>query len=364
MERKAPAIYYDGLTSKPWEALVSVHGSNTLEVSVVGADGRPETFHWPMEHKGLQWERSGNHMLRLHFGDHPRKVLIVRDELFVQSFALRMRYSGRQGTYDRVLSAARSGPALFFLAVIGLLVGGYLWALPWASERLALLMPRSMDVQLGDAMYAGMAPSLNEDTARSAILQRFADQLQVAPGFKPTFHYVSDDQVNAFAMPGGHIVVFSGIAEKMTKPGQLAALLAHEGTHVEERHSTRMIMRSMGSYVFLSLLLGDLSGVVGVIAQNADNIRGMGYSRSLESEADATGQERMKAGGVDPEGMVHLLELLEQEAQDMPEELSFLSSHPLTKERIAKARAKAAELGQVNVADSLQATLFEQLVKP
>ena len=186
----------------------------------------------------------------------------------------------------------------------------------------------------------------------------------VAPHFKPTFHYVNDDQVNAFAMPGGHIVVFSGIAEKMTMPGQLAALLAHEGTHVEERHSTRMIMRSMGSYVFLSLLLGDLSGVAGVIAQNADNIRGLGYSRSLESEADGVGQERMKASGMDPAGMVNLLELLDKEAQDMPEELSFLSSHPLTAERMDKARAKAAELGPVAQADSTQAALFTQLLKP
>jgi predicted Zn-dependent protease len=275
-----------------------------------------------------------------------------------------MRYTGRQGTYDRVLSAARSGPALFFLAVIALLVGGYVWVLPWASERLALLMPRSLDVQLGDAMFEGMSASLNEDTERSAILQRFGDQLNVAPHFKPTFHYVNDDQVNAFAMPGGHIVVFSGIAEKMTTPGQLAALLAHEGTHVEERHSTRMIMRSMGSYVFLSLLLGDLSGVAGVIAQNADNIRGLGYSRSLESEADGVGQERMKASGVDPAGMVNLLELLDKEAQDMPEELSFLSSHPLTTERMDKARAKAAELGPVAQVDSTQAALFTELLKP
>jgi Zn-dependent protease with chaperone function len=364
VERKAPAVYYDGLTSKPWEAFVGVHGSNTLEVDVVGADGRAETFHWPLEHKGMQWERSGNTMLRIHFGEHPRKVLIVRDELFIQSFALRMRYSGRQGVYDRVLGAARSGPALFFLAVIALLVGGYVWVLPWASERLALLMPRSLDVQLGDAMFEGMSASLNEDTERSAILQRFGDQLNVAPHFKPTFHYVNDDQVNAFAMPGGHIVVFSGIAEKMTTPGQLAALLAHEGTHVEERHSTRMIMRSMGSYVFLSLLLGDLSGVAGVIAQNADNIRGLGYSRSLESEADGVGQERMKASGVDPAGMVNLLELLDKEAQDMPEELSFLSSHPLTTERMDKARAKAAELGPVAQVDSTQAELFTQLLKP
>lgn len=57
--------------------------------------------------------------------------------------------------------------------------------------------------------------------------------------------------MNAFKLPGGHIVVFTGILEKMDSSDELAALLAHEATHVEERHSTRMDGPSMAGYLFL-----------------------------------------------------------------------------------------------------------------
>jgi predicted Zn-dependent protease len=113
--------------------------------------------------------------------------------------------------------------------------------------------------------------------------------------------------------------------------------------------------------MFVSLLVGDVSAVVAVVAENADKLRNMGYGRGLESEADEIGQERMKENGVDPEGMVHLLRLLEQEAMDMPEELSFLSSHPLTKDRIANAEARARELGAPGTPNSGLDPLFSAL---
>lgn len=225
-----------------------------------------------------------------------------------------------------------------------------------------MAMPRSLDVQLGDGMYSSMSSTLNIDEERSKVLQQFGDKLQLCPSYTPRYHVVNDAQVNAFAMPGGHIVVFTGLLEKMEEPEELVALLGHEATHVEERHSTRMIMRNLGSYMFISLLLGDVSAVVTVAAQNADNIRNMGYSRSLETDADQVGQERMKANGVDPNGMVGLLELLEAEAQEMPDEISFLSSHPLTKDRISNAKKKAAALGPTPAMDPELKLLFERLV--
>jgi predicted Zn-dependent protease len=257
-----------------------------------------------------------------------------------------MRYSGRQGLYDRTLAIARSGPFLFFLGVIALLVATYVWLLPWGAERLALLAPRTLDDKLGETAFEQMRIGLDIDEERSAALQAFGDRLRLSPDHRLRYHVVKDDQVNAFALPGGHIVVFTGILDRMEEPGELAAMLAHEGTHVQERHSTRIMARSLASYMFVSLLVGDVSAVVAVAAENADKLRNMGYGRGLESDADAIGQERMKENGVDPEGMVRLLQLLEREAMDMPEEISFLSSHPLTKERIANAERKARDLGK------------------
>lgn len=356
MEREVQAIYYDGATSKPQEAVVRVSDMNSLEVRLPNGD----RFQWPLEHHGMEWERSST-LLRLSFGEHPRRVLLIRDEPFIKSFALRMRYSGRQGAYDRILVFARSGPVLFFLAVIALLVSAYLWILPWTAERLAMVVPDEVDVRIGETAYQQMALALEEDPERTKLLQEFGDQLKLSPSYTPTYHVVKDEQVNAFALPGGHIVVFTGILDKMDSSDELAALLAHEATHVEERHSTRMIARSMAGYLFLSLLIGDVNAVVAVVAENANALRNLDYGRGLESEADGQGQARLLENGVDPMAMVKLLELLEREAIDMPEQLAFLSSHPLTEQRIDNAKAKAKELGLPAAPNTELDALFQRL---
>ena len=362
MEQRIAAVFYDGVTSKPWEAFVGVREPNTLEVEVPGfsAGVHGDRFQWPIEHKGMQWERTPN-ALRLSFGEHPRRVVIVRDPLFIKSFAVRMRYTGRQGGYDRLLSLARSGPALFVIGVLLFLVACYFWVLPWGAERLSLLLPRSVDERIGQVAYNGMSSELQVDEERSKALQAFGDRLQLSPHYALRYHVVREEQVNAFALPGGDIVVFTGILDRMDEPGELAALLAHEATHVEERHSTRMLVRNLAGYLFLSLLIGDVNGVMAVLAQNAENIRTLGYGRGLESDADRIGQERMKANGVDPIGMAHLLELLEREAHDVPGSLAFLSSHPLTAERITKAREHAAELGGAGEEPEELMALFRDL---
>ena len=147
----------------------------------------------------------------------------------------------------------------------------------------------------------------------------------------------------------------------MESPGQLAALLAHEATHVEERHSMRMLVRQGASYLFLSLVLGDVNAVVALLAENADNIRNLTYSRSLETDADLVGMERMARVGVHPEGMVQLLELLQREAAELPEALAFLSSHPLTEQRIAKAREQAFSMEVLGRGDFELDRLFQAL---
>ena len=156
-------------------------------------------------------------------------------------------------------------------------------------------------------------------------------------------------------------MVFSGIVNGMEHHEQLAALLAHEATHVDERHSMRMMVRQMAGYLFLSMLLGDVNAVVAVLVENADNIRNMSYSRNLETDADQHGMERMAAAGVDPQGMVQLLELLEAETDEVPGALSFLSSHPLTEDRIAKAQANTTKNSGPFSTDPELERLFDSL---
>lgn len=354
MNGAVPATYYGADAARPHPAEAEWVSTGVIAIRL--AD-RTET--WDLRAPGTTWEISAG-ALRITHGAE-RHVIIVKDPIVVKSWTAHLRThrirKSREGRTAWLLTLPLALP--LGLIVVGLAV--YFWVLPWASERLAMKLPPEVDVQLGDPMFEGMRSGLDIDTAGSATLQAFADKLVIAPTFKLRLHLVKDDQVNAFAMPGGHIVVFTGILEKMDRAGQLAALLAHEGTHVEKRHSTRGLARDLAGSFFLALVLGDGSGLGGLLAQKGDELKGLDYSRDLETEADTIGIARLRESGVDSEGMVALLELLEREAGDMPEGTSFLSSHPLTKDRITLARAKASAAGATRSASSELDSLFSVL---
>lgn len=349
--------FYDGLSSLPKEARVQWISMELLEVDHEGVRNS-----WPIKDPRFSWEATGG-SLRLSFGTPPQ-VVIITDDLVKRQFQEHFQRTAKHRKADATVPLLFSRPVLFLLSLVALGVAAYIWLMPLLAGWMATLLPVDADRRIGEAYWSSMAPTLKLDTARSAALQRFGDRLELAPEFKLRFHVAVDDQVNAFALPGGHIVVYTGILDRMKEPGELAALLAHEGTHVQLRHSTRSIMRELSGAVFLSLIIGDVGTLSTLVAEHADNLRGLAYSRGLETEADAVGMERMAADGVDPQGMVQLLHLLEREAQDMPEGFAFLSSHPLTKERIDAAVEKAGTLKEASAQDAELKSLFEALSGP
>jgi Zn-dependent protease with chaperone function len=351
MSTSANAIYYDAANQQPREARVEWTSPEALQVEVAG-----ERQHWSVRNTHFSWEISAE-ALRVSHGDPPA-VLIIRDPATIRAWTTHFGRNKLKRKRSASVPWLIRIPLMLPLGFIAAAVAVYLWVLPFAAERLALMLPPETDVRLGEAMYTGMKPTLHEDTARSAALQRFGDRLHLAPSFKPTFHVVEDEQVNAFALPGGHIVVYTALLDKLTTPEELAALLAHESTHVEKRHSTRAVARDLSGTLFLSLMVGDATAIAGIAAKHVDELRGLSYSRALESEADAEGIERLKLAHVDPHGMVDLLHVLGEGNADVPEEVAFLSTHPLTKERLAMAEAAAAAAGQAPTQDPELLRLF------
>jgi beta-barrel assembly-enhancing protease len=354
MSQPVHVTYYGDDAAKPQEA--TMEWLDASRIRVVFADHVEE---WNVRGLGFGWELSAGALRVMH--GSPRHTAIIREPQAIQAWTTHFKsLKVKHSTEDRV-PWILGIPMMIPIGFIALCIAAYVWLLPYVSERLVLALPVETDVRMGDAMFTNMATTLTIDEARSKALQAFGDRLQLSPSFKLRLHVVKDEQVNAFAMPGGHIVVYTGILEKMKEPGELAALLAHEGTHVEKRHSTRGMARDLSGSLFLSLVLGDIGDVVGIAAKKGDELRGLSYSRDLETEADTIGIARLYASGVDPAGMVHLLNLLEREAQDMPEGVSFLSSHPLTKDRIAQAEARVAMLGTPAVRPQELDSLFSRL---
>jgi Zn-dependent protease with chaperone function len=155
--------------------------------------------------------------------------------------------------------------------------------------------------------------------------------------------YVSDDEeVNAYALPGGIIVVNQGMIDEAESAEELAGVLAHEVQHVEHRHTLQQMIGSAGWAAVLAVVLGDVSAVTAIVIHQLGNLRN---SRKLESEADTEGMKSLARAGIPLDGMASLFRRLQaEEARRGGEGPALLSSHPATAERIADLEQLASTL--------------------
>ena len=173
---------------------------------------------------------------------------------------------------------------------------------------------------------------------------------------KFTFLIMKDRSINAFALPGGFVVVHSGLILATTSESELAGVLAHEISHVTQRHIARGIQNASRSSLVATaamlagILLGAVSGnanvgMAGVIAgQNAAIQHQLNFSRENEFEADRVGIGVMAAAGYDPNGMATFFDTLGRRmggGGPNAKILEFLQTHPVTSARVAEARSRA-----------------------
>jgi predicted Zn-dependent protease len=171
-----------------------------------------------------------------------------------------------------------------------------------------------------------------------AILDRLVAALPRSP-YRFNLTVLRDTSVNAFAAPGGFIVVTSGLLRAARTPEELAGVLAHEIQHVTRRHSTRAIIREMPLRLAISALFGG-SGVEAA-AGMVGSLGALRYRRADEVEADLEGMRLLNAAHVDPAGMISFMRTLETRYESAPRLASYLSSHPRTADRIAALAALA-----------------------
>jgi len=160
-------------------------------------------------------------------------------------------------------------------------------------------------------------------------------------------YVVDSTDVNAFALPGGFVFVNRGLIEEAGSPEEVAGVLAHEMTHVLERHGLRNVVARAGMWLIVGLLFGDASGAGGLIAGGASELLNLSFSRTQEEAADLGGLELLYAARIDPEGLPDFFERLLDEEQEKPGAAipSFLSSHPETLERINTIRTEIRQRG-------------------
>jgi len=235
--------------------------------------------------------------------------------------------------------------------VFGLLVGAPLLLMglfllfhqQFVDAVAAHVSPR-LERQLGDSAFAQIATTttLITDGSMHGALERIA--ARVTPDSRHTyrFHLVDDDSVNAFALPGGIIVVHTGLIAATARPEELAGVLAHEIQHVELRHSLKAVLRAAGLSLLWSLIAGDVGSTLA--GQAADQLLSLKFSRDAEREADAAGFDLLVERGIDPRGMVSFFATLARHGDTAPPAL--LSTHPASEAREAALAAQVANLAR------------------
>ncbi|GAB4295357.1 MAG: M48 family metallopeptidase [Desulfuromonadia bacterium] len=186
-------------------------------------------------------------------------------------------------------------------------------------------------------------------------LQRYLDSMggRLLSGvrevrFPYTFTVVQDDTLNAFAIPGGHVYIHTGLIRAARSEHELAGVLAHEINHVVARHGTRQMTQEYGYGLLLQIVLGNNPGMLTQMAANLFGKAGaMSYSRSMETQADLLAIETMVRAGYDPEGLLSFFTLLQGTTKENPSKLArYFSSHPPTSERIQLVRAEIQKQGR------------------
>jgi predicted Zn-dependent protease len=211
-----------------------------------------------------------------------------------------------------------------------------------ADVGLKLITPE-YEAKLGDEMFQSAIPPTSIDGKRTAMIQSFANKLELSKTYNIQVSVMKSDDINAFAIPGGHIVVYAGLIEKMKSHEELVALLGHEASHINERHTTRAMLKDLSSKLFLIFFM-DVSQVGAILLLNADRLRGLSYSRGLEKEADEEGLKIMLKNKVNLNGMVQLFETLQ--IADTVHTPDILNTHPLTEKRIMYTKENIRKANQ------------------
>lgn len=148
---------------------------------------------------------------------------------------------------------------------------------------------------------------------------------------KLKIHVLNKDEINAFALPNGHLIVYSGLIKDTNNPEELASVICHEIAHIERNHVMKKLVKEIGLSVLISMTTKD--GGPEVIKQTAKMLSSTAFDRSLEKEADLQAVDYLVNAKVNPKPFADFLFKLSDNEGDTSKNLTWISTHPDSKER-------------------------------
>lgn len=313
---------------------------------VVSGEGTPPR-RWPLASVVVVRGRGKGEPVQLELRGEQTEALIVADRSFLAAL--------EAATGGQPLRRLDGGPPVVRLllgaglALVLALFAAWRWGVPALAGVAADRVPPEWERKFGAAVVEGMAPA-REQVTDERIVQPVGDifglLVDEQASRRDSFQVIvlRAKMVNAFAAPGGYVVVTTGLLGALRGPDELAAVLAHEISHVARRHTTRGLFARLGVRALFALLAGDQSGL-GPLLNAAGTLGELSYSRNDETEADEGAAQLLARAGVNPASLDRALGSIAGAAGGAGRmDLAFLSTHPSTAGRREHVRKLAAGL--------------------
>lgn len=279
------------------------------------------------------------------------RTLYLKDPVLIIAFR-RAAPSALMAHLERAaeqVRRARHSHRVLWGSAVGVVVGLglLLWfgsdlIVEWAVARI----PVQWEQKLGETVYQDFLTKetvLKEGPAVTAVQEMIQRMTVKIPNNPYTFQVsvVQSPVVNAFALPGGYVVVFTGLMKKAESGEEVAGVLSHELNHVLQRHGMERIVRMMGLAAVVSILVGDQQGLLGLARQLGMELATLKFGREQETEADVTGIRLLHDARIAPDGMIRFFERLSEKDK---ERVELFSTHPMSAARAERLKAELAAL--------------------
>jgi Zn-dependent protease with chaperone function len=322
------AIYFDGRSSR--RRLVTLVLKDRLELHE-----SPETVvEWP--YADIRRADSPSGALRLScLTGPPVARLEIRDA------AMAAELISRCTQLDRNLPGRRGVAAIvgWSMAATASIVAVVLFGVPLAADRLTPLVPQAFERRLGEVAERQVKALFGGRTCNNAPGQasftKLVNALRESAGLDTSVesNVLWTPIPNALALPGGKVYLFNGLLARAENPDEIAGVLAHELGHLKHRDSTRNLIYNGGTSFLIGLLFGDITGSGALIFASRSLVTAS-HSREAEQSADAFSIDVMRKLGRSSKPMGELMFRVTGKEGDRG--LSFLASHPLTEDRLAR----------------------------
>ncbi len=337
------AKFFDGQSARSHSVLVRVVDHENGSALLIEQDGQ-EPRHWPTPHlRELRHQaRDEGIVLRLD-GSDPARLIIPHGpaEDIIRKISPNLHQRHVPKSMQRKL-LFWAGGAIASVVLILLVI------LPALSGQLAKMVPLSREIAMGRTAveqidkYLGKSKTSlvchNEagDLAVAKMITRLTSRANLP--YQLNVRVFNYDLENAFAVPGGYIVLFSGLIKAADTPEEVAGVLAHEIGHVVHRDSTRRTLRTAGSAGIIGMVFGDFAGGFAALAVTKQLINAQ-YSQGAESSADDFAHELLAQAELPSAPMGVFFDKLKKKYGGKTGLMSHLASHPELGKRADKARA-------------------------